>query len=78
MGPSETEPYEDESALPAEVGRRLNERHLTLAFAESCTGGLASSLITDVSGSSDYMLGAVVSYSNHAKESLLGVAHQTI
>jgi PncC family amidohydrolase len=46
---------------------------LTVATAESCTGGLVSSAITDVSGSSAYFLGGVVSYSNEAKAALLGV-----
>jgi nicotinamide-nucleotide amidase len=46
---------------------------LTVAAAESCTGGLIAKLITDVSGSSGYFRGAVVSYSNEAKTRLLGV-----
>ena len=46
---------------------------LTVATAESCTGGLVASAITDVSGSSGYFRGGVVSYSNDAKIALLGV-----
>jgi len=46
---------------------------LTVATAESCTGGLVASAITDVSGSSGYFRGGVVSYSNDAKIGLLGV-----
>ncbi len=57
----------------AELGKRLRERALTLAVAESCTGGGLADAITDVAGSSDYFLGGVVSYSNDAKERLLGV-----
>lgn len=48
-------------------------RGLTLAAAESCTGGRLGDRITDVPGSSDYFMGGVVSYSNHAKVDLIGV-----
>ncbi len=48
-------------------------RGLTVATAESCTGGLVADTITDVAGSSGYFLGGLVSYSNEAKERLLGV-----
>ena len=56
-----------------ELGELLRARGLTLAVAESCTGGKLADAITDVPGSSDYFLGGVVSYSNGAKERLLGV-----
>ena len=49
------------------------EHGLTVALAESCTGGLVAETITEVSGSSGYFLGGVVSYSNAAKVDLLGV-----
>ena len=48
-------------------------RGLTVALAESCTGGLVAAAITDVAGSSGYFLGGVVAYANRAKEGLLGV-----
>jgi PncC family amidohydrolase len=48
-------------------------RGVTVALAESCTGGLVADAITDVAGSSGYFAGGVVSYSNEAKERLLGV-----
>ncbi|HET9345746.1 MAG TPA: CinA family protein [Candidatus Limnocylindrales bacterium] len=48
-------------------------RGLTIAVAESCTGGLVADAITDIAGSSGYFAGGVVSYSNEAKEGLLGV-----
>ncbi|MBR6917561.1 MAG: nicotinamide-nucleotide amidohydrolase family protein, partial [Clostridia bacterium] len=51
---------------------------LTLATAESCTGGLVSKLITDVPGSSDVFAGGVVSYSNDVKMKLLGVKGETL
>jgi PncC family amidohydrolase len=56
----------------------LTAHDLTLALAESCTGGLIGSLITDVPGSSACFLGSIVPYSNDAKEALLGVPKQTM
>jgi PncC family amidohydrolase len=64
--------------LAVELGRRLQERGLTLALAESCTGGLIGDLITDVPGSSDYFLGSAVTYAYSAKENILGVRHETL
>jgi nicotinamide-nucleotide amidase len=64
---------EDAEDLARVVGRLLKERRKTVAFAESCTGGMVASLVTDVAGSSEYFLGAVVTYANAAKEGLLGV-----
>jgi PncC family amidohydrolase len=60
------------------VGRLLLERGLTLAVAESCTGGLVGSLITDVAGSSSYFLGGVIAYAYAAKEQVLDVQHATL
>lgn len=56
----------------------LRKRGLTLALAESCTGGLVSKLITDVSGASEVYLGGVCSYSNEVKMKLLGVFPDTL
>jgi PncC family amidohydrolase len=53
-------------------------RGLTVALAESCTGGLIAATLTEVPGSSGYFLGGVVSYANEAKEGLLGVPHATL
>jgi len=64
--------------LASELGRLLSARGLTLALAESCTGGLIGSLITDVAGSSDYFLGSAVTYAYSAKENLLGVRPETL
>jgi nicotinamide-nucleotide amidase len=68
----------DYETLAEALGKRLLEKHLTIAFAESCTGGLTSSLMTDVPGSSEYLLGSVVSYSNMAKHEILGVPQETL
>jgi nicotinamide-nucleotide amidase len=60
------------------VGDMLAERHLRIAAAESCTGGLVTSRLTDVPGSSRYVERSVVTYSNEAKIELLGVAPELI
>ena len=57
-----------------ELGKILTEKKLTIATAESCTGGLISSLLTDISGSSEYVKLNVVTYSNEAKNKILGVS----
>lgn len=56
------------------LGRALVRRGWQMAAAESCTGGLVGHVITQVPRSSDHFLGGIVSYSNAAKEELLGVA----
>jgi PncC family amidohydrolase len=60
------------------VGRQLLAARLTIATAESCTGGLLASTLTDIAGSSDYVLGGVISYSNSVKQNLLGVRPSTL
>ncbi len=55
------------------LGQLLAEKQVTVAVAESCTGGLIASQLTDVPGSSDYFLFSGVTYSNDAKEEILGV-----
>jgi nicotinamide-nucleotide amidase len=63
----------DDERLEAVVGRLLHERGLTVALAESCTGGLIAHRLTDISGSSRYFERGLVVYSNAAKQALLGV-----
>ncbi len=64
----------NDETLELVTGRMLRERGLTLAVAESCTGGLLGGRITNIPGSSEYFLGGVIAYSNALKEQLLGVA----
>lgn len=64
--------------LEVVVGNMLRERNLTLAAAESCTGGYFSHLLTSVPGSSDYFAGALVAYSNEVKSDNLGVRRETL
>jgi len=64
---------EGERDLPSLVSELLRGRQQTLSLAESCTGGLVSSLLTQHSGASDFLLGGVVSYHNQVKIEQLGV-----
>lgn len=68
----------DVDSLEQVVGDGLRARSLTLAVAESCTGGLLSKRITDVPGCSDYYLGGVCSYANEVKMKVLGVKKETL
>lgn len=61
-----------------EAVKTLENRKKTLALAESCTGGLVSKLITDVSGASAVYEGGVCSYSNSVKMKILGVKEETL
>jgi PncC family amidohydrolase len=60
------------------IGEALASRGLTLAVAESCTGGLLGHLITSVPGSSEYFLGGVISYSDEAKAAILAVPRRVL
>jgi len=64
--------------LARQLGQALSLRRQTVCAAESCTGGLFTSTLTDISGSSAYVLGGVVSYSNAAKQAVLGVPESTL
>lgn len=68
----------DDDEIEAVVIDLLRSRKQTLAFAESCTGGLIGSRMTDVPGASEIFLGGVVSYANAAKEKFLGVRAETL
>lgn len=64
--------------MEVELGKILTEKKLTIACAESCTGGLLTSRLTDVAGSSAYVQGSIVSYSNEIKNSVLKVKEETL
>jgi nicotinamide-nucleotide amidase len=68
----------DLAAVAERVGSRLHETDATLAVAESATGGLVASLLTDVPGASDYLDRSVVTYSNDAKQDLLAVSREAL
>ncbi|WP_075572621.1 competence/damage-inducible protein A [Megasphaera coli] len=69
--------YNDETVAAA-LGRALLDRKLTMSCAESCTGGLVGSYITDVAGSSAYFLGSAGTYQDGVKTKLLGVSSETL
>src|SRR6476620_1837841 len=71
LAPSADSP--DRAPTDAGIGALLMRHGLTIATAESCTGGLVAARIVGVSGSSAWFLGGIVSYSNDAKHRLLGV-----
>lgn len=64
--------------LSAELKKYFITKGMTLAGAESCTGGLLGGAITELSGSSQYFQGSAVTYSNEAKMNLLGVSEKTL
>lgn len=68
----------DDESLASCLGQKLLANKETISFAESCSGGLASSLVTDVPGSSEYLLGSVVTYTNMAKNKLINVQQDTL
>ena len=67
-----------ENRLEDEIATLLRERELFVAVAESATGGAIANLITNVSGSSDYFRGSVVSYDNEIKAGVVGVRKETL
>lgn len=64
--------------LAAEAGRLLQDHHLSVAVAESCTGGLLGSAFTDTPGSSEYFRGGVVAYTDQVKRDQLGVPAEVL
>lgn len=70
--------YEEDETIEVMLGRLLSSKNLTLATAESCTGGKIAQLITSVPGASNYFKGSVVSYATEAKISVLGISQELI
>jgi nicotinamide-nucleotide amidase len=69
---------DQDEGLEIVIGKILKQKGMTLATAESCTGGSIAQLITSVPGSSAYFKGSIVSYANEAKENLLHVGNDTL
>ena len=69
---------EDHDTLPSVLIKELAKRNETIVFAESCTGGLLSSSITSISGSSQVFQGSIISYSNELKNSLLNITEEKL
>ena len=67
-----------ENAKENELVKKLTNKHYTITTAESCTGGLLSATIINVSGASDVINCAYVTYANEAKENLVSVNHETL
>jgi|AntDeeMetagen134_2_1112570.scaffolds.fasta_scaffold04001_3 nicotinamide-nucleotide amidase len=68
----------NETPIEERLGDALRETDATIAVAESCTGGLVGSLLTDVPGSSDYFDRSLVTYSSRAKRALLAVPREEL
>jgi nicotinamide-nucleotide amidase len=68
----------EEKPIEHETGKLLLKKKLTISVAESCTGGLVCSKLTNIPGSSDYITGGVVAYSNSSKIKMLGVRRDTL
>lgn len=70
--------YEEDETIEAVLGRLLSEKNLSIAVAESCTGGKIAQVLTAVPGSSKYFKGGVVTYATESKTDLLGVPEEVI
>ncbi|MDD3656888.1 MAG: competence/damage-inducible protein A [Atribacterota bacterium] len=68
----------NQQSLEEVIGNLLRTRKLTLAVAESCTGGMLGEIITSVPGSSDYFKGGIISYDGELKEKLLDVSRDVM
>jgi nicotinamide-nucleotide amidase len=69
---------QDDQLLEIVIGHLLREHQLTIATAESCTGGYVAHQITSIAGSSDYFKGSIVAYANEVKQEVLGVRAETL
>ena len=70
--------FEEDGAIEAVIGKDFTKNELTLATAESCTGGAIAKMLTSVAGASNYFKGSVVAYSVKIKQDILQVSSKTI
>ena len=70
--------FEEDETIEVVLGKLLTEKKLTIATAESCTGGKIASVLTSIAGSSAYFKGSIVSYATEVKAGILGVPQETI
>ena len=70
--------FEEEDTLEVVLGRLLTQKKATIATAESCTGGKIASLLTSVSGASNYFRGSIVSYATEVKSTVLHISEELI
>ncbi len=68
----------EEHLLAEQIGKHLKARHWTLALAESATGGLLGTIITQISGSSAYFMGGIIAYDDMVKSKLLDVREESL
>lgn len=68
----------DHDTLPLIIGRSLLKNKLTIATAESCSGGAVAKALTSTAGSSGYFIGSVIAYHNRIKKDILGVKQETL
>ena len=69
---------EEDETIEVILGKLLTEKKLTVSTAESCTGGKIASVLTSISGSSNYFKGSIVSYATESKVNVLGVSQEII
>ena len=68
----------NDDSLEGVLGEKLRNKNLTIAVAESCTGGLIGKRLTDIAGSSEYFSGSITAYSNQLKTTLLDISDETL
>ena len=70
--------FEEDRPIEAQIGRILTEKQLSIAVAESCTGGRIAALLSSIPGSSAYFFGGIVAYKTSVKSKVLGVSEELI
>ena len=70
--------YNEDETIEVVLGKLLTEQNLTLATAESCTGGKIASMLTEIPGASKYFKGSVVSYASQAKVDVLNISDEIL